>query len=241
MSTEELDLTKITAAELLEALAAEEAAGGTPTDEPVKTASEIASGLTDEDLANISAEDLMGLLEGVEQEEAEQVKVAALQSGEFDGFALGGQVFGTAAGEAIAAALGQTLPKLAYEDEEIDLSQVSAAELLEALGELEAEEPVKTAGARMDAMRAWAQKARASAGDRARKVGGSVGPAYKAEQLRKAVGNYRVATGPANKAERMKAIRSGLAGAGKAGLAYGVPAAGGAAAVAAYMKRRNKK
>ncbi len=139
MFGEDMDLTKISAADFLAALEQAETAETETTEEVEKTASQVVSELTDEDLEKISAEDLMELLAAVEQEEAVAEKTAALQGGDYDGYALAGEVMGTAMAEAFAANMNKMAADEAPE-EEVDLSQISAAELLNAIAEMEQEE-----------------------------------------------------------------------------------------------------
>ena len=100
-----------------------------------KTASEIINELTPEELAaelaQLTPEQQQELMAQVEAEEAEQTKVAALMSGQFDDQALAGQVWGTAAGEAFAS----TLSKTAGDDEweEVDVSGLTVAEFEQAI------------------------------------------------------------------------------------------------------------
>ena len=90
-------------------------------------------------VSNVDGTHLMELLAAVEQEEAVAEKTAALQGGDYDGYALAGEVMGTAMAEAFAANMNKMAADEAPE-EEVDLSQISAADLLDAIAEMEQEE-----------------------------------------------------------------------------------------------------
>jgi hypothetical protein len=158
MNFDDLDLDSISAADFLAAL--EESELG-DDEEVEKTASEIAAGLTEDDLNGLSAEDLMFLLEAVEDEEAYYEKTAALQSGDYDGYALAGDVLGTS----MASAFAREMEKVADDDDEdddglYDISDLSAGELMELVdsGEYELVE-YGDDGFEKEAMPAWLQSA----------------------------------------------------------------------------------